>query len=48
MNRHGHQKDMYDFSTDSVLLCLPSERYDTTEYIRNYDKYVKIVKEKAT
>lgn len=36
-------KDMYDFSEDSVLLCLSSEHYDANEYIRNYDEYVKEV-----
>lgn len=34
-------KDMYDFSEDSVLLVLASEHYDATEYIRNYDDFVK-------
>lgn len=38
-------KDMYDFSEDSVLLCLASEHYDAGEYIRDYDEYVRIVKE---
>ena len=33
-------KDMYDFSEDSVLLCLSSENYDANEYIRNYDEFV--------
>lgn len=32
-------KDMYDFSEDSVLLCLASEHYDNTEYIRDYDEF---------
>ncbi|QWT54382.1 FdtA/QdtA family cupin domain-containing protein [Eubacterium sp. MSJ-33] len=36
-------KEMYDFSEDSVLLCLASEHYDAAEYIRNYDEYVKEV-----
>lgn len=36
-------KDMYDFSDDSVLLCLASEHYDADEYIRNYDEFVEIV-----
>lgn len=36
-------KDMYDFSKDSVLLCLSSEHYDPEEYIRNYDEFVKMV-----
>lgn len=34
-------KDMYDFSPDSVLLVLASTHYDATEYIRNYDDFVK-------
>lgn len=38
-------KDMYDFSEDSVLLCLASEHYDSAEYIREYEEYVKLVKE---
>ena len=36
-------KDMYDFSEDSVLLCLASTHYDASEYIRNYDEFVKII-----
>lgn len=32
-------KDMYDFSEDSVLLCLASEHYDAEEYIRNYEQF---------
>lgn len=38
-------KDMYDFSPDSVLLCLASTHYDGTEYIRDYDEFVKAIKE---
>lgn len=36
-------KDMYDFSDDSVLLCLASTHYTSEEYIRDYDEFVKIV-----
>lgn len=36
-------KEMYDFSEDSVLLCIASEHYDSDEYIRDYDEYVKII-----
>lgn len=36
-------KDMYDFSEDSVLLCLSSEHYDPDEYIRDYDEFVCLV-----
>jgi len=36
-------KDMYDFSEDSVLLCLASTTYDANEYIRDYNEFVEIV-----
>lgn len=38
-------KEMYDFSPDSVLLCLASEHYDGSEYIRDYNEYLKLVNE---
>lgn len=34
-------KDMYDFSSDSILLVLSDEHYDGTEYIRDYEAYLK-------
>ena len=34
-------KEMYDFSSDSVMLVLSSEHYDAEEYIRNYSDYLK-------
>lgn len=37
-------KEMYDFSSDSVLLVLASTHYDAREYIRNYEEYVKEIK----
>ena len=37
-------KDMYDFSEDSVLLCLSSEYYDSNEYIRDYDDFVEAIR----
>lgn len=37
-------KDMYDFSEDSVLLCLASEHYNAKEYIRNYDEYLEVMR----
>lgn len=36
-------KEMYDFSSDSVLLCLASQHYDDNEYIRNYSDYQAII-----
>lgn len=38
-------KEMYDFSSDSVLLALASTHYDDGEYIRDYEEYLKIMKE---
>ena len=37
-------KDMYDFSENSVLLVLASEHYDASEYIRDYDSYLEVMK----
>ena len=34
-------KDMYDFSSDSVLLVLASTHYNPNEYIRDYEEFVK-------
>ena len=36
---------MYDFTADSVLMVLTSEYYNDAEYIRDFDDYVKIMKE---
>ena len=40
-------KDMYDFSSDSVLLVLCSHHYDEKEYIRDYQEYLREVKGKV-
>lgn len=39
-------KDMYDFSEDSILLVLASTHYDGSEYIRDYEEYLKEIKRK--
>ncbi|WP_313569078.1 FdtA/QdtA family cupin domain-containing protein [Acetoanaerobium noterae] len=36
-------KDMCEFSSDSILLVLSSMPYDASEYIRNYDEFVREV-----
>lgn len=36
-------KDMYDFSSDSILLCVSNEAYDPNEYIRSYEAFAKEV-----
>lgn len=40
---HMVWKEMYDFSADSVLLCLASEHYDPNEYIRDYEAFLQEV-----
>lgn len=40
-------KDMYDFSSDSILLVLCSRHYDGEEYIRDYQEYLREIKGKA-
>ncbi|MBQ0036980.1 MAG: FdtA/QdtA family cupin domain-containing protein [Firmicutes bacterium] len=39
-------KDMYDFSKDSVLLVLANTHYDGSEYIRDFDEYIKELNKK--
>lgn len=39
-------REMYDFSSDAVLLVLASELYDESDYIRNYDQFLEFVKSK--
>lgn len=38
-------REMFDFSEDAVLMVLASEVYDESDYIRNYDEFLKYVKE---
>lgn len=38
-------REMYDFSPDAVLLVLASEHYNESDYIRNYDEFLKYVGE---
>lgn len=35
--------EMYDFSADCVLLVLANEYYDESDYIRDYDEFVKVI-----
>ena len=37
-------REMKNFSPDCVLLVLASEHYDESDYIRDYDKFLKEVK----
>lgn len=39
---------MYDFSPDAVLMVLASEVYDESDYIRDYDEFLRMVNEGRT
>lgn len=39
-------REMFDFSEDAVLMVLASELYDESDYIRNYDEFLKFVSRK--
>ena len=36
-------REMYDFSSDAVLMVLASEIYKEEDYIRSYDEFLKLV-----
>ena len=38
-------REMFDFSPDAVLMVLASELYDESDYIRDYDEFLKFVSE---
>ena len=38
-------REMYDFSSDCVLMVLASENYDESDYIRDYDQFLNEVKQ---
>lgn len=37
-------REMHDFSNDCVLLVIASEHYDESDYIRDYDAFLKLVR----
>ncbi len=41
-------REMYEFSSDAVLMVLASELYDETDYIRNYDEFLTYVKQQKS
>ena len=36
-------REMFDFSKDAVLMVLASELYDESDYIRDYDEFIRYV-----
>lgn len=41
-------REMYDFSSDCVLMVLASELYDEADYIRDYDAFLDFVGKEGT
>ena len=41
-------REMFDFSSDAVLMVLASELYDESDYIRNYDEFLRYINEQNT
>ena len=39
-------REMYDFTEGAVLMVLASMPYDEKDYIRNYDKFLQMLREK--
>ena len=37
-------REMFDFTSDAVLLVLASELYDESDYIRDYDEFLEYAK----
>ena len=37
-------REMYDFSEDCVLVVLANDYYDESDYIRDYEEFLKIIK----
>jgi len=42
----GYWRDLVAFADDCVLLVLASDYYDESDYIRNYDEYIKYVQDR--
>ena len=39
-------REIYDFSSNCVLMVLASEHYDESDYIRDYDSFLGVINEK--
>lgn len=37
--------EMYDFSSDCVLMVLADDFYDESDYIRNYEDFIEVISE---
>jgi dTDP-4-dehydrorhamnose 3,5-epimerase-like enzyme len=43
---HAVWREMYDFSPDAVLMVLASDLYNESDYIRDYDEFLKYIGKK--
>jgi dTDP-4-dehydrorhamnose 3,5-epimerase-like enzyme len=43
---HAIWREMYDFSPDAVLMVLASDLYNESDYIRDYDEFLKYIGKK--
>ena len=41
----GYWREMYNFTSDAVLLVIASEYYNEEDYIRNYNDFIRYKKE---
>lgn len=39
--------EMYDYSDDCILMVIASDKYDESDYIRNYEDFISSVKSNA-
>ena len=42
---HAVWREMFDFSEDAVLMVFASELYDESDYIRDYDEFLRYIEE---
>ena len=36
-------QELFDFSSDCVVLVLADEHYDESDYIRDYDEFLRLI-----
>ncbi len=45
---HAVWREMFDFSEDAVLMVFASELYDESDYIRDYDEFLRYIEEEKS
>lgn len=44
----GIWREMFDFTENAVLMVLASDYYDESDYIRNYDEFIRYIQEETS